>query len=154
MNSDHYLTEEKQLELEQELDFLKTTKRKEIADSLEFAKSLGDLSENAEYHEALDNQGKTEDRILKLEDILKNIVVVKEHHSQVVEIGSNVVVSRKGSDENQKYFIVGSEEADISEKKISNESPLGAGLLGKKKDDVVSIVTPNGKVDYTIIEIA
>lgn len=149
----HYISKEKLDELQKELTFLKTVRRKEIAEALEFAKSLGDLSENAEYQEAREDQATAEDRIMKIEAILKNVVIVKEHHTTSVELGSHIVVKKEGDKESQKLTIVGSEEADIAEHKISNESPLGRALLGKKKGDTAIVVTPKGKISYTVIEI-
>ncbi len=150
----HYLSKEKHAELTEELALLKGTKRKEIAEQLEYAKSLGDLSENAEYQEARENQAAVEDRIGKLEQILKHAVITKDHHAGMVEIGSHVTVQKEGSKEKESYAIVGSEEADIAEKKLSNESPLGRALLAKKKGDSVVVVTPRGKVTYVILDIA
>ena len=148
-----YVSKEKYKELGKELEYLKTTRRKEIADKLEFAKSLGDLSENAEYHEAREDQAGTEKRILELEEILKNAQVVERHHSEAVEIGSVIVVKKTGGREEKKYQIVGSEEADTVTGKISYLSPLGSALMGKKKGDKVSFQSPAGKVEYVVVEI-
>ena len=149
-----YLSEQKLKELKKELEQLKTVKRKEIADSLEFAKSLGDLSENAEYIQAREDQANTEERIAKLEEILRTAVVVSKHHSNIVEVGSTVIVEKEGgSGTHQKYQIVGSEESDMGAGKISNTSPLGTALYGKKKGDVVSFKSPKGEVKYTIVGI-
>lgn len=148
-----YITQEKKIELEQELDHLKTTRRKEILTALEYAKSLGDLSENAEYHEARDEQGRLEDRISKIEYVLKNSTVVTKHHSTVVEVGSEVTVQKVGTKDKKTLFIVGGEEADTAQGKISNHSPLGAALCGKKKGEVASFETPAGKMEYTVIDI-
>ena len=149
----HYLSKEKFDELEQELHMLKTVKRKEIAEALEFAKSLGDLSENAEYQEAREAQAATEDRIMKLENILKHAVIVKDQHTSIVELGSTVLIKKEGDKEAKRFSIVGSEEANVSENKISNESPLGRALLGKKKSEVAVVMTPKGKINYSVVEI-
>jgi transcription elongation factor GreA len=149
-----YLTLEKKTELENELNQLKTVRRKEIADALEYAKSLGDLSENAEYHQAREDQANCEDRIAHVEQILKNAVVTDKHHAGHVEVGTTVVVVKKGGKEEKQFTLVGSEEADSVNGKISNESPLGAALLGKSKGDVVSFTTPKGEMVYTIKSIA
>jgi transcription elongation factor GreA len=149
-----YLTPEKKQELENELKTLKTVRRKEIADALEYAKSLGDLSENAEYHQAREDQANCEDRINHVEQILKNAVVMDKHHAVVVEVGTTVVIVKKGSKEEKQITIVGSEEANSFENKISNEAPLGKALLGRKKGDSVVVVTPKGEVSYTIKSIA
>lgn len=151
--TEHYLSKDKFAELENELKHLKTVRRKEIAESLEYAKSLGDLSENAEYQEARESQAKTEDRIMVLENLLKHAQIVEEHHSSVAELGSTVVIQKKGDSKPIRYKIVGSEEASIPENKISNESPLGAALLGKKKGDKAKVRTPKGEVEYTVVEL-
>lgn len=148
-----YLTPEKKKELEAELNHLTTVRRKEIADALEYAKSLGDLSENAEYHQAREDQANCEDRIAHLEQILKNAVIMDKHHAGIVEVGATVTVVKKGGEERQ-FTLVGSEEADSFGGKISNESPLGAALLGKAKGDTVRVSTPKGEMEYTIKAIA
>lgn len=149
-----YLTPEKKIELENELNNLMTVRRKEIADALEYAKGLGDLSENAEYHQAREDQANCEDRIAHLEQILKNAVIMDKHHAGVVEVGATVTVTKKGEKDERQFTLVGSEEADSFGGKISNESPIGSALLGKKKGDVVTVSTPKGDVDYTIKAIA
>ncbi len=146
-----YLTLEKKNELENELLQLKSVRRKEIADSLEYAKSLGDLSENAEYHQAREDQANCEDRISHIEQILKNAVIMETGVSGVVSVGSTVTVLKKGSKEEKTFALVGSEEADSISGKISNESPLGQALLGKKKGDKVIVHAPKGEVEYSIV---
>lgn len=150
-----YLSQEKYDELEKELQYLKQEKRKEIAENLEYAKSLGDLSENAEYHEAREAQANTEDRIKKLEDVLKNSEIVKERcKTDVVMIGCQVTVQRKGEDEAKTYTIVGSEESDMASGKISHDSPFGQAIMGKKKGDIFSYKSPKGEIEYKIISIS
>jgi transcription elongation factor GreA len=152
--SKEYITIEKKAEFEIELEQLKNVKRKEIADALEYAKSLGDLSENAEYHQAREDQARCEDRINEIEYILKNAVISKKHHSGVVEVGTAVRVIKDGSKEEQQFTILGSEEVDIESGKISNESPLGIALLGKAPGEVATFTTPKGeKVSYTLLKI-
>lgn len=148
-----YLTKEKFDELTKQLEELKTVKRKEVAESLEYAKSLGDLSENAEYHEARENQANTEDRIAKLESILKSAVIMAIHHSDVVGIGSVVQIEKQKDQTKAKYKIVGSEEANLAESKLSINSPMGNAMIGKKKGDLFKVKTPIGLVDYKIIDI-
>lgn len=150
---EQYLSKEKFIELEAELKHLKTVRRKEIAENLEYAKSLGDLSENAEYQDAREAQAKAEDRIMILENLLKHAQIVEDHHSSVVDLGSTVVIKKKGDGESQRWRVVGSEEASVADFKVSNEAPLGAALLGKKKGAKVEVVTPRGKVEYTIVEV-
>lgn len=148
-----YLTQEKYDELVQELDHLKKTKRKEVADNLEYAKSMGDLSENAEYQEARELQSTIEERINKLESILKFAEIMTAHHGALVDIGATVIVEKGTEKSKITYKIVGSEESDISSGKISNHSPLGMVLLGKKKGDVFIFTTPNGKTTYRIVDV-
>ncbi len=146
-----YLTQEKKASLEAELNNLKSVRRREIADALEYAKSLGDLSENAEYHQAREDQANCEDRIIHIETILKNAVVLDKHKAKgVVEVGTTVKVVKKGSKDEQTFTLVGSEEADSMNGKISNESPLGRAIIGKKAGDVAEFVTPKGEVSYTV----
>lgn len=148
-----YLTREKFTQLEDELNTLKTAKRKEIADALEYAKSLGDLSENQEYQDARDAQAVLEDRIKHLERILKSASIVSAHTGNEVMVGSVITVER-GSDKTRKTFtIVGSEEADASQGKISTRSPLGLAAAGKKKGESFSFETPSGKMSYKIVDI-
>lgn len=149
-----YLTKEKKTELEDEIKNLQSVRRKEIADALEYAKSLGDLSENAEYHQAREDQAYCEDRISHIEQILKNAIVVDTHQTNVVSIGSTVTVQKKGDKNDRVFIVVGSEEADIPEGKISNESPIGEAILGKKKGDKVVVHAPKGDIEYTILAIA
>lgn len=148
-----YLTSEKLEEFKKELDFLTTEKRKQVAENLEYAKKLGDLSENAEYHEARQVQAEVEDRIMRLEHLVKTAMIVDNQHGDVVSIGSTVKVQKDGEKETKEYKIVGSEESDMASGKVSNLSPLGSALLGKKKGDTVSFSTPKGKAVYTLISI-
>jgi transcription elongation factor GreA len=152
-----YITKEKRVALEAELAELKGPKRKEILDSLAYAKSLGDLSENAEYHQAREDQGKLEERIQKIERVLDHSETVSGGGGEIIEIGSKVVVKKESKDDKQEektYVIVGSEEASMAEGKISNRSPLGTALFGKKKGDKVSFETPSGQVFYKIISVS
>lgn len=148
-----YLTSEKMQEFAKELDMLKTEKRKQVAENLEYAKKLGDLSENAEYHEARQEQAEVEDRINHIENLIKTAKIVDEKHGDVVSIGSTVKVQKDGEKDIKEYKIVGSEEADMAHGKVSNLSPLGSALLGKKKGEKVSFMTPKGKAVYTLISI-
>lgn len=149
-----YITEEKRQMLLLELKDLKGPKRKEILKNLEYAKSLGDLSENAEYHQTREDQGKLEARIVKIEQILQSSQIVKGGGGDIVEIGSKVVVQKEGTEEKKNYIIVGSEEADMEVGKISNRSPVGIALFGKKKGENVSFKTPSGLVNYKIINVS
>ena len=150
----HYLSSEKHAELTAELDALKKVKRREIAERLEFAKSLGDLSENAEYQSAREEQADAEDRISELENILKVSEIITAKHTSQVEIGSNLVIKKKSSGEEMKYQIVGPEEVNVTAGKISYLSPLGSSLMKKKKGDEVTVETPKGKIVYELIRIS
>ncbi len=148
-----YLSQERYNELETELNELRTTKRAEIADQLKRAKEYGDLSENAEYAEAREEQSRIEARIAELDEMLKSAVIIhKGIGGSIVEIGSSLTV--KKGDQTVEYTIVGSNESNPAEHKISNESPLGHAFLGKKVGDKVTVETPAGKVEYTITAIA
>jgi transcription elongation factor GreA len=149
-----YITKEKRHALELELKDLEGSKRKEILATLAYAKSLGDLSENAEYHQAREDQGKLEERIKKIEEILKSSETIKHNTGDKVEVGSRVVVQKEDTKEEKTFTIVGSEEADMANGKISNHSPMGVALFGKKKGDTVSFKTPNGMVNYRIISVS
>lgn len=149
------VSQEKFDEMVRELEYLKTTRRTEIAKSLEYARSLGDLSENAEYQEARDLQAATEERIRRLEDLVKRAHIVTDGKKKdVVGFGSVVTIRKEGCEEMHEYTIVGSEEADMRSRKLSHVSPLGAALMGKKKDELFTIVTPNGKQSYQIEKVA
>ncbi len=147
------LTKEKFKELEEELETLKTKGRKQITDSLVYAKSLGDLSENAEYAQAREDQAKLEDRISKLEHILKTAKIVTKHSTDAVSVGSTVELHKKSDKTKRTFTIVGGEEADTASGKISFHSPIGQALMGKKEGDTVSITTPKGIVEYKIASI-
>jgi transcription elongation factor GreA len=148
-----YLTKEKFQEFKKELDFLRTERRKEVAENLEYAKKMGDLSENAEYNEARQEQAEVEDRINHLENLIKTASIVADQHGDIANVGSTVKVKKDGDSETRSYKIVGSEEADMINGKVSNLSPLGSSLLGKKKGEKFSFATPKGQVTYTLINI-
>ncbi|MFZ1075251.1 MAG: transcription elongation factor GreA [Minisyncoccia bacterium] len=149
------VSQEKFDEMIKELEYLKTVRRTEIAKNLEYARSLGDLSENAEYQEARDLQAATEERIKKLEELVKNTSIVTDGKKKnEVSFNSKVSIKKEGSSEVHEYTIVGSEEADMRVKKISHLSPLGAALMGKKKGEVFTFATPGGKQTYTIEKVS
>ena len=141
--------------LEEELEYLKTVKRKEITEKIKVALGYGDLSENSEYDEAKHDQAFTEGRIIQLENMLKNAVVVDESEipKDKVSVGSIVKVMDYEFDEEVEYTIVGSAEADPMNFKISNESPVGSALLGKKVGDVVEVAVPSGVSKFEVLEI-
>ncbi len=148
-----YLTNDKLVEFKSELEHLRSQKRKEVAENLEYAKKLGDLSENAEYNEARQEQAEVEDRINHLENLIKTAVILDEQHGDIANIGSIVKVQKIGEKDIKTYKIVGSEESDMASGKISNLSPIGSSLLGKKEGDKFSVNTPKGEVTYTLINI-
>ena len=141
--------------LEEELEYLKTVRRKEITEKIKVALGYGDLSENSEYDEAKNDQAFNEGRIIQLENMLKNAVVVDESEipTDKVSVGSIVKVMDYEFDEEVEYAIVGSAEADPMNFKISNESPVGSALLGKKVGDVVEVTVPSGVSKFEILEI-
>lgn len=154
-SQDTFVSQEKFDEMIKELENLKTVRRTEIAKNLEYARSLGDLSENAEYQEARDLQAATEERIKKLEDLVKNTKILTDGKKKnEVSFNSVVSIKKEGSPDLHEYTIVGSEEADMRVKKLSHVSPLGAALMGKKKGDVFTFETPSGKQTYTIEKVA
>lgn len=154
MAEKEYLTKEKYEDLKNELHELETIKRKEIAEHLEYARSLGDLSENAEYHDARTAQAEIESRIEQIHYYLKNAEIIKLHHSENIEVGSTVTIKKEKESENSTYQIVGTEETDMGANKISHQSPLGHALLGKKVGDKFSFKTPKGSVNYIVVSIA
>ena len=150
-----YLTKEKFDELKKELEDLKTVKRKEVAESLDYARGLGDLSENAEYEEARNLQAATEDRIRVIEEQLSHARIIEHSKgkSSAVSLGSTVTIQKQGEKEDHTYEIVGSAEASMQEHKISHLSPLGAALMEKKKGEVFAFETPKGSQKYKIVNI-
>lgn len=151
------LVTQKRLEkLEEELKYLKDVRRKEVAERLKEAISYGDLSENSEYDEAKTEQSSLEYRITELEDQLKYVEIIKESKdsSGVVQIGSTVMLKRVSDGEQHEYTIVGATEADPMVHKISNESPVGSAILGKKKKDKVEVQAPGGTFSYEILNVA
>ena len=149
-----YLTKEKHDELEEELDFLVSTRRKEIAKELDTAAALGDLRENAEYQLAREDQANLEQRINQIENILLSAEVVKGGKKNEVGVGATVIVAKKGSKNKITYKIVGAEEANMAKGKISVESPLVSAMIGKKKGDKFIFEAPNGAMEYEIKKIS
>ena len=152
MSNKNLMTAEGLKKLEEQLHELKTTKRSEIKEKIKVALSFGDLSENAEYDEAKNEQAFVEGKISQLEETIKNAVVVKgdDLSGDTVNLGTVVTVYDVEFEEEEEYHIVGSAEADPEENKISIESPIGEGLLGKKTGDNVTIMTPGGEIEFEI----
>lgn len=157
------MTDNKQLytpegfkELTDELNYLKTVKREEIKEAIAVAKSFGDLSENSEYDEARTEQAKTEARITELQFLVENAVVVDETKvdTSIISLGSSVVLYDVEDEEEVSYSIVGSNETNPLEGKISDQSPIGKALMGKKEGDSVSIDTPAGTLKFNVLKVA
>ena len=149
------LTQEGYDNLEKELEFLKTEKRTEIAERIKVALGFGDLSENSEYDEAKNAQASNEIRIAELENKLRHVRIIDESEidTKTVQLGNKVKVLDMEFDEEVEYTIVGSMEVDLSQNKISNESPIGVALLGAKKNEIVEATTPGGIAKYKILQI-
>ncbi|CCQ93408.1 Transcription elongation factor GreA [[Clostridium] ultunense Esp] len=141
--------------LEEELEYLKTVKRKEVAERIKIAIGYGDLSENSEYEDAKNEQAFIEGRIITLEKMLRNVKVISDNDVQTdtVSIGSTVRVKDLEFNEEIEYTIVGSAESDPLSNKISNESPVGEALLGQKKGAIVEVIVPAGTIRYEILDI-
>ena len=144
------LTKEGKEELEKRLEYLKLQKRAEITERIKTAREFGDLSENAEYDAAKNEQAMIEGEILEIEDKLKRAVIIKESKKGNVSLGSKVDFVEEGSDEVMTYEIVGTTEADVEQGRISNESPIGNALLGRKANDVVKVLAPAGWITLII----
>ena len=155
MDKKNILTYEGLKKLEDELEDLKVVKRKEVSQKIKEAREQGDLSENAEYDAAKDEQRDIETEIAELEAILANCEVIQDNdkNKDVVKMESVVVLHDVEFDEDIEYTIVGSSEADSLNNKISNESPLGAALIGKKKGDTVKVEAPVGEIEYTVVSV-
>jgi transcription elongation factor GreA len=148
----NYISQEGYDKLVEELNDLKTTKRREIAERIEEAKKFGDLSENAEYQEARDAQERNERRVAEVEDIVKTAEIISKHKkTNIIEVGSTIKVKSEAG--TVTLTIVGSEEADPQNWRVSNESPLGKAFLDKQAGQSVEVVTPKGKTKYTIVSV-
>lgn len=150
------LTDEGLRKLEDELEQLKTEKRKEIAEKIKVALSFGDLSENSEYDEAKNEQAMVESRIAQIEAMLKNVKLIDDDdlNTETVNLGSKVVLLDVEFNEKVTYQIVGSTEADPDENRISDESPMGKSLLGHALGEVVTVEAPGGNIEFKILEIS
>lgn len=156
MEKDIFFTPEGLEKMEAEIEYLKTVRRKEVADRIKVALGYGDLSENSEYDEAKNEQAQVEERIVKLENMVRNAKVIDEQdlNTEIVNVGSKVAVKDLADGEEEEFTIVGSAEADPLSGKISNESPVGAKLLGTSVGDVVEIEIPDGMIKYEIVSIS
>jgi len=154
MNDQHYLTPEGAERLKAELEQLKGSGREELANRLRSAVQMGDLSENADYHKAKEDQGFMEGRIQELEYLLKNVVIIEKNGAQLeyVDIGAHVTIQEEDY-EPETYHLVGAKEADPRNGRISNESPIGSALIGHGVGEVVVVDTPGGQIHLKIIKI-
>lgn len=148
-----YLTSEGLQDLKQELENLKLVKRPEVIQALKEARALGDLSENAEYDAARHEQAVVESRIVELEQMIENAVVIENIKTDCVGIGTKVKIEYIDDDETEEYSIVGSKEADPFENRISNESPIAQAIMGLKVGDIATVASPNGQYSVKILEI-
>ena len=150
------LTSEGYEKLKQEIEYLSNDKRREVADRIRVAREFGDIAENSEYDDAKNEQALLEHRIAQLEERLRNARVIskKEISSDVVSIGSRVRLRDVDARETIEYHIVGSAEANPSENKLSNESPVGRAIMGRKKGEVVEVTAPRGALKFKILDIA
>lgn len=155
MAKEYRLSAERLEELKQEQHYLKTVREKEVAELIKEARSFGDLSENSEYDEAKNEQGKLYSRIAELDEILSNYVIIEESAADMdtVRVGSTVVVEDVEFEETETYSIVGSQEADPMNGRISEDSPFGRALVGKKAGEEVTVEAPAGSIRYKIVEI-
>jgi len=148
-----YLTPEGEIKLKAELAELTGPRREELSQRLRSAIQMGDLSENADYHKAKEDQGFLEGRIQEIESILRTAVIIeKSQGGDIVNVGSHVTVQEEDSDP-ETYYVVGAKEADPRNGKISNESPIGSALLGHKIGEVVEATTPGGKIKFKILKV-
>ncbi len=156
MAKQNLLTDEGLKSYEQELEYLKTVKRKEVAEKIKVALSFGDLSENSEYDEAKNDQAILEARITQIEEILQNAKIIDESElsNELIHIGSKVRLRDCEFDEEAVYQIIGSNEADPFEGKLSDESPVGSALLGHRVGDTVDVDTPDGTIKFIVLEIS
>lgn len=156
MSKEIIVTEDGLKKLQEELEYLKTTKRKEVVEAIRVALSFGDLSENSEYDEAKNEQAKTEARINEIEESLKHVKVISDRDvsTDTVNVGNIVKVYDEDFEEEVTYIIVGSTEADPLLGKISDQSPIGSAIIGAKAGDRVSVTTPGGVAKLRILEIS
>ena len=155
MAKEYKLSAERLKELQDELTYLKTVREKEVADQIKEARSFGDLSENSEYDEAKNEQGKLYSRIAEVENILANCTVIEEHEDDpnAVSLGSKITVLDLEFQEKETYQVVGSQEADPMNGRISEESPFGRALLGKHIGEDVMVEAPAGTLHYQVLDI-
>lgn len=150
------VTKEGLEKLQNELEYLKTVKRKEVTEAIRIARGFGDLSENSEYDEAKDEQARVEGRIVELEEMLKNIVLIDESaiHTDSVNVGNTIRIYNRTKGKEFVYYLVGSTEANAMQNRISDQSPIGKSIIGEKVGSVVKVETPAGLMELEILEIS
>lgn len=155
MDREVILTEEGYAKLKDEIEYLSTTKRRDVAERIKVAREFGDISENSEYDDAKNEQAQVEHRIQQLEQKLRNARVVDTEHmrTDAVSIGALVTLRDTSTKKTREYAIVGSAEADPKNQRLSNESPVGRALMGRKKGDLVTVPVPRGTIEYQIVKI-
>ena len=155
MAKEYKLSPQRLKELQDEMNYLKTVREKEVAELIKEARSFGDLSENSEYDEAKNEQGKLYSRMAEIEEILSNYVVIEEEPSDgsSVRLGSTVTVLDEEFDETMVYKIVGSQEANVMERKVSEDSPFGKALMGSKAGSEITVEAPKGVIRYRVDKI-
>ena len=151
---DILLTSEGFLELEEELNNLKNVRRPRVIEAIKDARAQGDLSENADYDAARNEQAEVEGRIKQIEFMLANAQIIEKSSNHTVDLGSTVTISYVDDDEEEVYSIVGRMEADTFENKISNESPIGKAIIGKKEGDTINVESPTGSYQIKIVKVA
>ena len=155
MAKEYKLSPERLKELQEEMNYLKTVREKEVAELIKEARSFGDLSENSEYDEAKNEQGKLYSRMAELDEILSNYVVIEEEETEgdYIRMGSTVTVLDKEFEEEQTYKVTGSQEADPMNGFISEDSPFGKALMGRNAGDDITVDAPSGPIDYKILKV-
>ncbi|MGE7764422.1 transcription elongation factor GreA [Peribacillus sp. NPDC096540] len=156
IEKEYPMTKEGKVKLEQELEQLKTVKRKEVVERIKIARSFGDLSENSEYDSAKEEQAFVEGRITTIENMIRNAKIIEgnDSNTDTVSLGKSVTFVELPNGDEETYSIVGSVEADPFEGKISNDSPIAKSLIGKRVGDKVSIITPGGEMSVKIVSIS
>ena len=153
-DSRYRMSQERLEELKQELEYLQTVREKEVSEQIKEARSFGDLSENSEYDEAKTEQGKLYSKIAEIKDLVENAIILENAHSgTAVVMGSRVTIREQSENEEETYEIVGSQEANPMQGRISDESPLGRSLMGHVKGDVVAFEAPMGVLHYEIVSV-
>ncbi len=153
LDSRYRMSQERREELKNKLEYLKTVREKEVSEQIKEARSFGDLTENSEYDEAKNEQGKLYSKIAEYEDLIENAIIIENGTGQGVVMGSRVTIREVEEDDIEVYRIVGSQEADPGNGMISDESPLGHALMGHLNGDVVSLEAPMGVIRYEIVSI-